>query len=79
MSDVKRGKGVHVVVRVRPMLPREYQFDQAAETPSSTTVKLHKDGQSFESTFDKVFAEGSTQDEVYNDVQGTPATSIAGT
>jgi hypothetical protein len=73
MSDsAKRGKGVRVMVRVRPMLPREYQFDQAAETPSETSVKLHKDGQCFESTYDNVFPEGSTQDEVYSDVQGGP-------
>lgn len=64
------GKGVRVYVRVRPMLARELQFDNAVEAAPPGSIKVFLQAQEFASSYDAVFPEHTSQEEVYARVQG---------
>ncbi|KAL6755347.1 P-loop containing nucleoside triphosphate hydrolase protein [Haematococcus lacustris] len=71
------GNGVQVIVRIRPMLPRELQFDNAVEVLSSSEVVVYKPDAEFASTYDHVFGQESTQEQVYTQVQGVVPRALA--
>lgn len=61
--------GVQVFVRVRPMLARELVFDNAVDA-NGNYIKLFNDEQEFTSSYDHVFPEFTSQEQVYERIRG---------
>ena len=61
--------GVQVYVRVRPMLARELQFNNAVDVQSNY-IKVFNDQQEFVSQYSRVFPEFTSQEDVYASVRG---------
>eukprot|EP00798_Chlamydomonas_sp_ICE-L_P019882 gene19882-26585_t len=70
--------GVRVVVRVRPMLAREIEFDNSVEVLSAQEILLFRKDQEFASEYDSIQSTESTQAQVYEQVRGGIMSSLAG-
>eukprot|EP00854_Cymbomonas_tetramitiformis_P015351 gene15351-18161_t len=68
---------IRVVVRVRPLLPRELLDPEVVDT-EGTTVRVTKDNLTTESRFDHVFPRQTAQSDVYSEIQDSIAGVLEG-
>jgi len=55
--------GIKVIIRVRPLLPRELMDDEVVSADEiSSVVRVENDRQSLSTSFDKVFGPRATQE-----------------
>jgi len=73
-----QGHHVTVMVRVRPMQPRELTHDNAVEVVQDKEVVVFKPDAEFASTYDCVLGVQSTQDDIYLHVQDSVISAAAG-
>ena len=58
--------GIKVVIRIRPLLPRELMDDEVVSADeTSCTVRVENDRSTMASSFDRVFGPRTTQDDVF--------------
>ena len=66
MKDGGAATGIKVVIRVRPLLPRELMDDEVVSADETdSTVRVENDRLTMATSFDRVFGPRTTQDDVF--------------